>query len=258
MIFDLHNDLVTARLSWAQKREKAHTTADEVIYACWTTRRRKPSLLIAHSAYILGRHRIAIEDMGFVAADTTPLWERYPLAYAGLTHNDDNALAGGATGSGRMTPLGKEIVRKLNAARVPLDLSHLNRASFYDVLGCAERVLVSHTGWMRICEHPRNLDDTQVLEVLRRGGVVGIAAVRDFLGGDDVLAYACAIDRFVQHFGIDGVCIGSDFYGTEFLKGLRRYEDFDAVAQSLHRFGYTAQDIAKIFHENAAAYFHAA
>ncbi|MDE6398165.1 MAG: membrane dipeptidase, partial [Clostridiales bacterium] len=154
------------------------------------------------------------------------------------------------------TAFGKTSVRLLNEIRIAVDGAHLNRESFYGGADCAERLIVSHTGWETFFSHPRNLTDKQVRIVLERGGLIGLTAVRDFIGGNDVQTYIRLIDSFVQEFGTEGVCIGTDFYGTHPLEGLRGYEDFSTVSDGLVRRGYAPIDIAAIFYNNARKYFH--
>ena len=91
--------------------------------------------------------------------------------------------------------------------------------------------------------------------ILQRGGIIGLTAVSDFIGGDTVNDYIHLIDTFIQKYGIDGVSIGTDFYGTKPLKGLLDYNDFNFVEYELEKYGYSHCDIRKIFYDNANNYF---
>ena len=258
MVFDLHNDLFTSDLSPAQQAQTLRATRDTVVYAFWTTEMHTPMNVIRSSlrSHDASPALFAVEDLGFAdRADLQDLCALRPL-YCGLTHNYANGLAGGALASGTLTAFGKTAVRLLNDARIAIDGAHLNRESFYKAADCADRLIVSHTGWETFCSHPRNLTDEQARIVLERGGIIGLAAVRDFIGGNDVQTYIRLIDSFVQTFGAKGVCIGTDFYGTRPLEGLRGYEDFTAVADGLSSRGYTQEDIDAILFQNAMMYFH--
>ena len=46
-----------------------------------------------------------------------------------------------------------------------LDVSHLNKNSFFDSLKYADRVIASHTGLSGTVEHIRNIDDEQLLAI---------------------------------------------------------------------------------------------
>lgn len=257
MIFDLHNDLPTSDMSVRDRRLKALSVTDSVIYAFWTTELQRPVEYIKKGLDDFGGSAgmFAVEDLGFLTdGDINALCEYKPL-YCGLTHNSDNHLAGGAMGDGCLTEFGKEVIRRLNKADIAVDAAHLNRKSFYKVADVAERLINSHTGLDWMCGHCRNLTDGQIKIILSRGGIIGLTAVRDFIGGNDTVSYVQTIDGFVQRYGLDGASIGTDFYGTEPINGLRDYKDFASVRYMLENLGYTEQDIRKIFFENADNYF---
>ncbi len=257
MIFDLHNDLPTGFCSLSDACTAANDVSDSVIYAFWTSELAAPLPFIeAGIAALNGTGRyFAVEDLGFADNGAIDRICALPLCYCGLTHNTDNALAGGALGNGDLTARGKRAIARLNAAGIAVDTAHLNRKSFFEVADLADALIDSHTGVDFVCPHPRNLTDDQVLCILERGGIIGLTAVRDFIGGNRLTDYVCLIDRFVQKFGVDGVCIGTDFYGTEPLENLTGYADFYAAERLLSDLGYTDSDIRKIFYQNANQYF---
>lgn len=257
MIFDLHNDLFTSGLGNYEIDRLLRSSRDDVIYALWTTELSAPMTFIDAkiAEYRSLSARFSIEDAGFIQERDIDKICSYPLSYVGLTHNHDNALAGGAFDGGGLTTLGEKFVRALNAADIPIDTAHLNRRSFYRVADIAGRMINSHSGLYSIVCHPRNLTDEQINLIVRRGGVVGITAVSDFIGGDASDDFVRTVDVFVQRFGVDSVCIGTDFYGTKPLAGLSSYEDFDEVMRKLSMLGYTDCDVKKILYDNANSYF---
>lgn len=252
MIFDLHNDLPTDSTF---SQNAVSYVYDTVIYAFWTTELPNPLSTILNGLPKLRNAPFGVEDLWF--ADDNSLQAiclRRPY-YCSLTHNQENSLAGGALSSGRLTAKGKKVIKTLNGFNITVDAAHLNRKSFYDTAEIASKFIVSHTGLDFVCKHPRNLTVDQVKTVLNKGGIIGLAAVKDFIGGDTAEYFVKSIDSFVQHFGTDGVCIGTDFYGTTPIKGLRGYPDFAAVANMLTALGYTYKDVSKIFYENAKNFF---
>ncbi len=257
MIFDLHNDLPTSEQSATERARVLASTTETVIYAFWTTELSKPLALIANGVCALKKQKnpFAIEDLWFVDEDNIDYVCALNPFYCGLTHNKRNSLAGGALEDGELTALGKFTLHKLNEAGIAVDAAHIGRESFNAVADLAERLIDSHTGLDSVCAHPRNLTDKQVQTILARGGIVGLTAVADFLGGNTANDYVKTIDSFVQKFGIDGVCIGTDFYGTEPLKGLKNYDEFENIAESLFALGYTENDVSKLFYTNAYNYF---
>lgn len=255
MIFDLHNDLPTSEMSEWQQCDVVRNTNDTVIYAFWTTEMSVPFAYIRRGIRVLPCKAFGVEDIGFASdADLEDLCALQP-AYCGLTHNRANRFAGGALEDGALTAAGERAIRLMNRAGIVLDTAHLSRSCFFRATDLAERVIDSHTGWETVCSHPRNLTDEQVRRVREKDGLVGLTAVADFIGGDTVSDYVRLIDGFVQAYGIDGVSIGTDFYGTKPLRGLQNYRDFDGVTYALQNRGYTSTDIGKIFYDNAKQYF---
>ena len=95
----------------------------------------------------------------------------------GLAHFFDNAFAGSSAGVAQhgLTPLGRELVPRMEALGVAVDLAHVSPASIDDVLALAtEPVVVSHGGLQSVCPGPRNLTDAQSRGIAATGGVIGI------------------------------------------------------------------------------------
>jgi len=228
----------------------------------------------------------AVEDLRFAPdGDVLERILKLPLLYAGLTWNYENALAGGAQSDAGLSGLGKTVVKQLAAHSVAIDTAHLNEKSFYDVLDFLEaigptgqsrerpptpnpdsqpptpnpRILNSHTCLKSLCGHPRNLSDAQIKRLLSQGGAIGVTAVAQFMGKPEKQGaradYLRQIDAFAQRFGINGLCIGTDFNGTDPLDGLSSYGDFEFLAQDLFKLGYSAGNVERIFSKNAEAFF---
>ena len=83
------------------------------------------------------------------------------------------AMGWGQDHSLGLTPLGCEVVDACARLGILVDLAHINRRGFFDVV--ARRpgpLLVSHTGVVGVTPHWRNIDDEQVRAVADSGGVV--------------------------------------------------------------------------------------
>ncbi|MDD2422067.1 MAG: dipeptidase [Heliobacteriaceae bacterium] len=178
----------------------------------------------------------------------------------GLTWNRRNALADGCGVAGPqrgLTPFGRQVVRRIQALGILADLAHLAPAGFWDVMAVSSRpVIVSHTNCRRLCEHPRNLDDAQIKELARRGGVMGVSFYPDFLAADPDTA---TIDTVVEHIdyacqvagGYTHVGIGSDFDGIDRIaRGIVGAASFPVLWELLQKKGYTEAQIRGIAGEN--------
>ena len=96
----------------------------------------------------------------------------------GLAHFFDNPVAGSSAGVDKdgLTPLGREVVTRMQALGIAIDLAHVSPASVADALALATKpVVVSHTGVAATCAGPRNLTDEQIRGIAATGGVIGIA-----------------------------------------------------------------------------------
>jgi membrane dipeptidase len=170
---------------------------------------------------------------------------------AGLTHFFDNEVGGSAHGleKGGLTPLGHQVIARLEEKRMLVDLAHASKALIDDVLAIAKRpVLVSHTGVAGTCPGPRNLSDEHLQRIASGGGVIGIgywdAAVCDTSVGAIVRAIRYAADKV----GVAHVALGSDFNGTV-------HTPFDTtglaqITEGLQRAGFSDADIAAIMGGN--------
>lgn len=118
-----------------------------------------------------------------------------------------------------LTQFGCDLIGEMERLRMVVDLAHVNDAGFADALKVMRRpFIVSHTCCRAVYAHRRNLTDGQIRAVADRGGVIGIAFERTFLGG-----LSANLDSVLDHFdhalkvgGEDVVAIGTDFDGFIF------------------------------------------
>jgi membrane dipeptidase len=133
------------------------------------------------------------------------------------SHFFDNEFAGSAHGveKGGLTDLGREMVRRMEARRMLVDLAHASVATIDDVLAMATRpVVASHTGVRGVADNVRNLSDEHVRGIAATGGMIGIGFWPTASGGDDAAAIARSIRYAVNVAGADHVGLGSDFDGA--------------------------------------------
>lgn len=136
---------------------------------------------------------------------------------AGLTHFFDNEVGGSAHGleKGGLTPLGRQVIARLEEKSMLVDLAHASRPLIDDVLAMATRpVLVSHTGVEGTCAGTRNLSDRHLQAIAATGGVVGIGYWSTAVCDTSVAAIVKAIRYTVDKIGVEHVALGSDFNGT--------------------------------------------
>jgi microsomal dipeptidase-like Zn-dependent dipeptidase len=136
---------------------------------------------------------------------------------AGLAHFFDNPVAGSSAGAAQhgLTPLGREVVARMQVLGIALDLAHVSPAAVTDVLALATKpVVVSHTGVAATCPGPRNLTDEQIRGVAETGGVIGIAYFEAAVCGTGVADIVRAMRHVRGLVGAEHLALGSDFDGA--------------------------------------------
>jgi microsomal dipeptidase-like Zn-dependent dipeptidase len=133
------------------------------------------------------------------------------------SHFFDNAFGGSAHGieKGGLTERGREMVERMEARGMLVDVAHASAATVSDVLAIATRpVVASHTGLRGCCDNARNLSDEHARGIAATGGVLGIGFWPTACGGDDVASIARSIRYAVEVAGAEHVALGSDFDGA--------------------------------------------
>lgn len=132
-----------------------------------------------------------------------------------LTYNIGNGLGGGSLAPAG-TPLsrfGHEVVERLNARHVIVDLSHSGERTCIDAVRASTApIALTHTGCRALVDYPRNKSDEELRLVAEKGGYVGIyfmpfLAHERQITGADVIAH---IEHAIDICGEDCVGIGTD------------------------------------------------
>ncbi len=133
------------------------------------------------------------------------------------THFFDNAFGGSAHGveKGGLTHAGREMLHRMEARSMIVDVAHASPRTIDDVLALATRpVVASHTGVRAGFDSIRNLADDHVRGIAATGGLVGIGFWPTATGGDDPASIARMIRAAVEIGGVEHVGLGSDFDGA--------------------------------------------
>lgn len=102
--------------------------------------------------------------------------------YMTLTWNNSTSWASSAADErakrnlGRpygLTTFGKEIVKKMNALGMIVDISHVGEQTFYDAIATSTKpVIASHSCTYALCPVARNMTDDQIKALGKNGGVI--------------------------------------------------------------------------------------
>jgi microsomal dipeptidase-like Zn-dependent dipeptidase len=170
----------------------------------------------------------------------------------GLAHFFDNPVAGSSAGVEKhgLTPLGREVVTRMQALGIAIDLAHVAPASVSDALALATKpVVVSHTGVQATCPGPRNLSDEQIRGIAKTGGVIGIAYFEGAVCGTGVPHIVRAMRHVKDLVGAAHVALGSDFDGA--VATAFDTTALAAIVEGLRADGWSEDEIRGAMGENA-------
>jgi membrane dipeptidase len=196
---------------------------------------------------------LSIEGLHDIEGNIANLDVLYAAGFrmAGLTHFFDNDVAGSMHGVKKngLTPLGRQVVHRMEAMGMVVDVAHASHAALAEVLAMATRpVVFSHGGVQATCKVNRNLTDDEIRGIARTGGVIGIGYWSGAICSTKPQDVARAIAHVRDLVGIDYVGLGSDFDGSTTT-------GFDAsqvvaVTQALLNAGFSETDIRKVMGGN--------
>jgi membrane dipeptidase len=143
-----------------------------------------------------------------------------------LTYNPANMLGDGSIAplNRGLTPAGREVVERLNARRLMVDLSHSGQNTCLEAARVSKApISINHTGCRALTDLPRNKTDEELKLVADKGGFVGVyfmpfLAIDRSVGPLDV---ALHLEHAVNVCGEDHVGIGTD-------GGVSGYDDLQA------------------------------
>jgi len=135
------------------------------------------------------------------------------------TWNRENELGyGQATNSEEgLKPFGIECIIRMEELGMILDISHVNEAGFWDAHNTTTRpYMASHSNAYSVRVHNRNLRDDQIMAIVERGGIIGLALFPEILTHnrraniDDMIAH---IDHFIRLGAGSNLGLGCDLDG---------------------------------------------
>ena len=226
----------------------------------------------------------------------TKLREYYELGLrtANLTYQLSNQFGGGMLDpTVPLTVEGRLIVAQMQKLGIVVDVSgHTGVQTALDVIAMAERPVVITHGNVRALnkDNPRTSPDAVIEGVARTGGLMGVAALSQFMmwGGKDAakaetgpFPAQASLSRYVDEFdylkklvGVDHIGLGTDFVTPgsgggdpakdfeyppemmskadeiEFVDGFGSVSGLNNLRAEMQRRGYTAEEIAKILGGN--------
>jgi membrane dipeptidase len=183
-----------------------------------------------------------------------PVWSRSNIFGHGVPFRYPSSPD---TGPG-LTDHGRDLVRACNDLKIMLDLSHLNEKGFWDVVRLSSAPLVAtHSNVHAICSHSRNLTDRQLAAIRDSRGMVGVNFATAFIRPDgrrdpnttleDLIRH---LDYLIEHVGVDGVGLGSDFDGATIPTAIGDARGLPRLVAAMREHGYDDATLRKVCFEN--------
>ncbi len=156
---------------------------------------------------------------------------------------------------GGLSPEGREIITRMEALGMVVDVAHASAATLADILAVATKpVIDSHTGPCHrgspgLCGRLRTPEEMR--SVVAAGGVVCSWAYARPLSAGGFAEWAGDIMEMKDWLGAEGVGLGTDTGGhLNYVSGYRGWRDLDQLAQALVAAGMTREELAGFFGGN--------
>ena len=188
-----------------------------------------------------------------------------------LVWNCPNKYGSGNRADYGLTPAGKEFLIKAIDLGISIDMSHMNRNTFFDTielikeqkkLGKEVKVIASHSNTKKYCSHVRGLEDDQIKALREVDGILGLVGFVPFIKDenndkDPKEVYLEHIQHAVDLMDIDHVGVSTDdmvfsieLFGDNYGDMLFKHETVKRDLVNLLKTKFNDQDVNKILFEN--------
>ncbi len=158
---------------------------------------------------------IGIEN-GFVIGKDLGLLKQYHelgARYITLAHGGHNDIADSSTprerlGDGEIehggvSEFGEAVIEEMNRLGILADVSHISKQASIDAARLSRApIIASHSAARALADHPRNMDDEQLMALKANGGVIQVVGLDSFV--KVVPEKEAALDALRQEMGITG------------------------------------------------------
>ncbi|MCQ4925430.1 dipeptidase [Tissierella carlieri] len=202
---------------------------------------------------------------------------RLGLKICQLTYNEPNIFGHGCMSdqNGGLTFYGKQAIREMNRQGIVIDLSHVGERTSLETIDVSSYPCIfSHSNSREVTPTTkRNLTDEMIIEVSKKGGVVGLSSHAFLCHHEEGIQPT--LEDYMDHFeylinlvGLDHIAIGSDvyeyytkfywetktkllynspwFFETVFNADLKRVDQYGNIARGLVALGLSDEEIKKI------------
>lgn len=191
-----------------------------------------------------------------------------------LVWNNENKYGSGNKSDKSLTELGKEFIKKAVSLGISIDLSHMNKNTFWETISLLEelksngekvKVIASHSNCYSLCKNKRNLDDEQILAIKKLDGIIGLVSYGPFINKKekDLEENFLKHIRYVEDLiGIDNIAIATDnmdfakeLFNVDEEVSLYNHKNIKSKLTKLLSSYYNEDEINKILFKNIEQFF---
>lgn len=200
-------------------------------------------------------------------------WAERAVIAIGLTWAKSSRYAGGNSTEAGLTDLGRAMIPAMDALGIVHDASHLSDRALDELLSLTDQpVIASHSNCRALLDgvNQRHLRDETIVEIGRRGGVIGLNLVRNFIrtGLDradpsdrpsinDAVRHVEHVCGLMGHSA--GVGLGTDMDGGisahDLPAGINAPSDLAKLTDALRAAGWSREGVNDFAHGNWSRFF---
>ncbi len=186
-----------------------------------------------------------------------------------LVWNNKNKYGSGNKTDKGLTNLGKIFLKKAVELGISIDMSHMNKNTFWDTIDFLKelkkdnlfpKVIASHSNCYSICKHKRNLDDEQILAIKELDGLIGLVLYGPFINEEEKdleINFLKNLKHLESLIGIDNIMISTDNmnFATDLFNikegiSLYNHKNIKENLTKLLKNNYNEEEINKVLYKN--------
>lgn len=184
------------------------------------------------------------------------LFHKLGIKYITLIDNEYDEIF---SNDNELSDLGKQVIEKMNAIEIKIDISHLNCQKALKVIKYSNApVIASHSCTFEIANITGNLCNSVIDALKENNGFVMVSFNKvslfesEIINDNGIVRFVNHIDYLKEKIGIDKIGIGTDYQanGKYVPNSLDNKNVFNAIYKELVARDYTDSDISKVFGEN--------
>lgn len=189
------------------------------------------------------------------------------ILYIGITHHTENRFGGGNYSEAGLKGDGEALLDYLHGRNIAIDLSHASDALAEGVFNYTAKhnlevsIIASHSNFRPLLDHPRNLPDEFVQEIVKRQGLIGMNFLRAYVHPDRPEGLQEHIMYGIEQGAGDALAFGADFFYTKdhpdktrvpfYFPEHENATKYTQIVSHLHAQGVAEEQLRKLCYENA-------